>query len=49
MNPPGVQLSEAHSLVTWLGFQRPGAAPAIWRHAANDLEGGWVVCDAVSG
>ena len=40
MNPPGVQLSEARGLGTRLGFRHPGAVPAIWRHAAYDLEGG---------
>ena len=37
MNPPGVQLLVARSLGTRLGFRRPGAIPAIWRH---DIEGG---------
>ena len=27
---------------TRLGFRRPGAIPAIWRHAAYHLEGGGV-------
>ena len=40
MNPPGVQLSVARGLGTRLGFRRPWAVPAIWRHAAYDLEGG---------